>query len=313
MKKLFSLLLVCLMLFSILTLGGCSLPFGNGGGTEQLFDKCDALTGKWIYCDPASGAPTDTYFVFNGAADAMHFFYYESGTLAREGAFRAVYRGEGTDVATPLSIGFEIKDSEHRDWLNCYVDDFKTAFTQFTVMQEERDLPSSTASGVPQAHVYRMGELPFAFGTYVKEGADRKENKNLYQYAENYIIPAGTYVSESGERLTFLGDYYSFGMMLRYEDGDKAVEGIYTIAANKDKIFVWLDYQPGHKPDAAQKNAYEMSNNADFPPNYNLYGDFNVSGDTLSIRIDSATAIEGYGYDAAAADWKPGVYTKAAP
>ena len=312
MKKVLSYLLACLLLLSIPALVGCNLSFGTGDSTEQLFERCDALTGRWILYDPSTNQPTNTSLVFDGAEGAMRFSYYKDGTLVRDGVFRAVYRGEGKDVATPLSIGFEIKNSEHRDWLDCYVDDFKTDFTQFTVMREERDLPNDM-TGIPQAHVYRISELPFAYGTYVKEGVALKENKNDLKYANDYIIPAGTYESVSGAKLIFLGDYYCFGMMLRYENGDEAVEGIYTVSPEKDKLFVWIDYQPGHKPTAEEKEKYEMERGADFPPNYNLYGSFAVDGETGEIRLDSFYSIEGDGYDPTACHWQTGVYQKRNP
>ena len=313
MKRILSFLLVYLLLMSMPALVGCNSLFGTDDGVDKLFDRCDALTGKWILYDPVANHPTDTVFVFDGTEGKMRFSYYVNGALVRDGAFRAVYRGEGKTVATPFSIGFEIKDSQNRDWLDCYVDDFKTEFTQFTVMREERDLPNNTPTGVPQAHVYRISELPFAFGTYVKEGADIKANKNNFMYADDYIIPAGTYENESGAKFTFLGDHYRFGMMLRYENGDDIREGVYTLSPEKDKLFLWIDYQPGHKPTAEEKAAYEMDGNADFPPNYNLYGSFAVGVERAEICLESFYAVEGYGYDTVACDFQMGVYQKIEP
>jgi len=307
MKKFLSLLLVCLLSLTTFTFAGCDF-FGDDDDVEKFFDECTEISGKWIYYDFLSNQPTNTYIKFDGTKDVMTFEYYVNDVQQRDGHFKVVYRGENKDVATPLSIGFEIKnDSQHSDWIGCYVDDFKTDFSQFTIMSEERELDDST-NGIPQAHIYRMSELPFAFGTYVKENCTLKQNKNNCSYADDYFIPSGQYVNESGAKFTFMATFCSFGNMFRYEYDGNVIEGVYTLSGDNDKFFAYIDYQPGHKPTNAQKEQYEMSSGQDFPPNYNVYGSFEITQNNNFIKIDSFAAIDGFGYDTEKCDWQTGVY-----
>ena len=286
-----------------------SITGKSNDNVEQLFDKCEETTGKWVCYDYFTRRPLDAYFVFDGSENVMRFEYYENGTLKRDGWYRVVYRGEDADVSTPLTIGLEIKgENRNKDLINAYVDDFKTDFTQFTVMNEEREMGINEVSGTPKARMYRISEMPIAFGTYVKEGAEPKEERGNAHYADQYYIPSGEYVNDSGAKFTFLTTYPLYGkLMFRYEYGGEAVEGIFTIGKDKDKIFLWIDYEPGAKPTRAQKEEYGMSGGADFPPNYNVYGSFDLSNNG-TFSIGSVTPIDGYGYDPAQCDLQKGVY-----
>ena len=308
------LVIVVITLIGILaaSLTGCGLFEAITGkssdGVEQLFDECTETNGKWICYDFWTKQPTDTYFVFNGTKNVMHFEYYVDGVLNRDGVYRVVYRGEGEEVSSPLSIGFEIKgDNKRRDWIHSYVDDFKTDFTQFTVMLEDRD-EGLTKSGTPRWYVYRLGDLPFRYGYYVKEGSQLKEDKNNYMYADRYFIPSGEYVHESGAKLTFAATHYKFGMMFRYEYNGKVVDGIYEIGEDKDKIFTYFN---GHHPACGltTKEAEKYGNLLYFPPNYNIYGNFDVTANTQSVTISRFEAIDGYDYDTGLCDWQIGTYT----
>ena len=313
MRKSLIISLIFVLIIATFSLAGCGLLdaiTGNNSSSdvEQLFDECNETNGKWIYCDFWTKEPdADTYIVFDGTKNVMHFDYYEDGVLKRDGVYRVVYRGVGADVSVPLSIGFEIKgDAKHRDWLECYVDDFKTDFTQFTVIDEYRDA-GLTRSGTPLWHDYRLGEMPFKYGTYVKEGATLKEEKNDFEYADRYYIPSGEYVNQSGAKFTFVTTYYSSALLFRYEYGDKVVEGVYGLSGNNDIFFPYLNYHAGCG--LTKEQAREYGDVLYFPPNYNVYGSFNVTDTNLSITIARFVAIEGYGYDTSACDWQIGTYT----
>ena len=315
MKKSLVFILILVLLIFTFSFAGCglfeALTGKSSDGVEQLFDECTETNGKWIYCDFWTNEPDeDTYVVFNGAKDVMHFEYYEDGALKSDGVYRVVYRGEGNKVSVPLSIGFEIKgDKKHRDWMECYVDDFKTDFTQFTVIDEYRDTGLSR-SGTPLWHTYRLGEMPFKYGTYVKEGATLKEEKNNFEYADRYYIPSGEYVNQSGAKFTFVTTYYSSALLFRYEDGDKVVDGVYGLSGNNDIFFPYLNYHAGCG--LTEEQAREYGNTLYFPPNYNIYGSFEVTdlspNACPSITLSRFETIEGYGYDTSACDWQLGTY-----
>lgn len=317
MKKSLILILIFVLVLATFSLAGCGLLDALTGkssdGVEQLFDECTETNGKWIYCDFwTNELDENTYVVFNGEKNVMHFEYYEDGVLKRDGVYRVVYRGEGEKVSVPLSIGFEIKgDSRHRDWMECYVDDFKTDFTQFTVMDEYREKGLSSR-GTPLWHEYRLSEMPFKFGTYVKEGANLKEEKNNFEYADRYYIPSGEYVSQSGAKFTFVTTYYTSSLLFRYEYDDKVVEGVYGLSGDNDIFFPYLNYHAGCAPTAEEARQYG-SGLLYFPPNYNIYGSFEVKNsspnDCPSITLTRFEAIEGYGYDTSACDWQLGTYT----
>ena len=315
MKKIvFTVAVVVLLALSIATFAGCGLldaltgTSSNSDGVEQLFDECTESTGKWYCYDYFTKERIDAYFKFNGEKNAMHFEYYEGDVLKRDGMYRVVNRGNGSNVSVPLSIGFEIKgNSKYRDWLECYADDFKTDFTQFTVMNEYREAGLSSR-GTPVWHEYRLSEMPFKFGTYVKEGASLKEEKKDFEYADRYYIPSGEYVHESGAKFTFVTTYYTSSLLFRYEYDDKVVEGVYGLSENKDIFFPYLNYHAGCAPTDEQAKKYG-GDMLYFPPNYNVYGSFEVTDTNLSITISRFVAIEGYGYDTSACDWKIGTYT----
>ncbi|MBQ3754810.1 MAG: hypothetical protein II867_01440, partial [Clostridia bacterium] len=71
----------------------------------------------------------------------------------------------------------------------------------------------------------------------------------------------------------------------------------------------YLNYHAGCAPTAEEARQYG-SDLLYFPPNYNVYGSFEVTDTNLSITISRLVAIEGYGYDTSACDWKIGTYTR---
>ncbi|MBR4800312.1 MAG: hypothetical protein IK048_01350 [Clostridia bacterium] len=314
MKKSLIFILIFVLIFAAFSLAGCGLLdaiTGNSSdGVEQLFDECNESTGKWFCYDYFTGEQTDAYFLFDGTKDVMHFEYFEGDVLKRDGVFRVVNRGVGKSVSVPLSIGFEIKgDSRRRDWIECYADDFKSDFTQFTIMDEYRDAGLSK-SGTPLWHVYRLSEMPFKFGTYIKEGATLKEERRDYEYADRYYIPSGEYVHESGAKFTFVTTYYTSALLFRYQNGDNVVEGVYGLSGDKDIFFPYLNYHPGCG--LTEEQARKYGNTLYFPPNYNVYGSFEVqtaSAIRPSITLTRVETITGYDYDPSACEWQLGSYT----
>ena len=274
-------LLALLTLGTALLCASCSLFGGSDGTVEQMFDEMTEMSGKWI-CYDVNGQVTDAYFVFDGAKGAMTFAYYEGGRRVRGGVFRGVYRGEDKEVLWPLSLGFDGQNGNKRDWIHAYVDDFKSDFTQFTVIQEERD--KTPVDGVPQAHLYRMSELPFAFGTYVREGSTPKESRRNFQNADRYVIPNGTYASEDGSTWTFLSNCSAQGNLVRWQKGTTVIEAVYTLSTDGTILFLYIDHNPAEKPTKTEKQEYEID--LYWPPEYNVYGSFTVTDNTPYLRFD---------------------------
>ena len=308
-KKIIAFALALCSLSGVVFVSGCGIMEGLFGNPNQMFDECTETTGKWIYRDFYTGEATDDYFIFDGTKNVMKFEYYKNGELVRDGIYRVVYRGEEKVDSTPLSIGLEIKgDKKHRDWLYCYVEDFKSDFTQFTVISEEKDIDMSY-SGTPRWRYYRMSEMPFEFGTYVKEGSEIKKYRNDAERAAKFHFLNGDYVNADGAVFTFKTTYPAFSNLLfRYEYGGKSVEGMFTIGYKKDKIFLWLEYHAGFLPDAEQKRKYEMESGQDFPPNFNVYGSFGAAREERRFSIDRVEPIKGYGYDPQVCEIRTGEY-----
>lgn len=281
MRRWGSFLLALLTLGAALLCSSCSLFGGGKGSAEQMFDEMTEMTGKWICYDP-DGQVTDAYFVFDGAKGAMTFAYYENGQKVRGGTFRGVYRGESKEVNWPLSLGFDGQNGGKRDWIHAFVDDFKSDFTQFTVIQEERD--KDPVDGVPQAHLYRMSELPFAFGTYVREGSAPKESRRNFEDADRYVIPNGTYAGEDGSTWTFLSNCAASGNLVRWQKGNDVLEAVYTLSTDGTILFLYIDHNPAEKPTREEKREYGID--LYWPPEYNIHGSFTVTENTPYLRFD---------------------------
>ena len=276
--------LVCFLsvILACFVLSGCGLIeglLGDGGNNNdalQIEDELTSATGKWILT-----SDEDTYFVFDGSKGVMTYSYYENAQQKYNGKFRVVYHGMG-DVATPLSFIFTRSDKQKEDWIGCYVDDFETDFSQFTVFSEEEDLGMVDAS--IYTHKYRISELPYVMGTYVLEGKEYKQEKNDYSDADKYVIPSGTYVAESGESFTFLSIKPTHDQLFSYKNGDTIVEGTFTIAQDKKTIYLYIEHDFGMKVTNADKKHYDTTFDIYYPPDFYLRGDFTLKDNSIVIN-----------------------------
>lgn len=300
MKKLLVLCLIACMLL----LGGCDLLSGPANNeapkVDEYEDELQSSTGKWILLDD-----DDTFFTFDGSKGVMTFSYVEDDTEKYSGSFRVVYRGIGKSVITPLTFIFTRSDKAKEDWIGCYVEDFDTDFSQFTLFTEEEDL--GMTDGSIYTHIYRISELPYKMGTYVLQGREYKEESNNYKYADSYCIPTGTYTLPSGESFTFLTVKKNARELFRYVNGDIVIEGTYTIASDKKTIYLYIEHDPYSKVTKADKDKYDTTFDLNYPPDFYLRGDFS-SSDHIKINdlyhhTYSPTEIE----DSA---WVFGTYTK---
>lgn len=268
-KKPLLLMIICLIL--PLFISGCDLFKKDNKETKEEYDKeLDSSTGKWYLLDDNT-----TYFSFDGTKNVMTFEYYENGSKKINGKYRVIYRGEGNDVLTPLTFIFDINGVEEEDWLSCYVDDFKTDFTQFTIMEEEKDL--GMIDGNIYSRTYRISELPYKMGTYVKEGKEHKQDKDNCSGVNNYYIPTGTYTLQTGESFTFLVTKPKSAFLFQYKNGDEIVEGLYWVAQDKKTIYLYIEHDPYTKVTKADKDNYDTTFDLNYPPDFYLRGDFSNS------------------------------------
>ena len=276
MKKIAKSFIFVLLITLTLTFAGCDLLeglFGGGDddGVEKINDELTSITGKWSLVDDE-----DTYFTFDGTKGAMTIAYVENGLSKYNGTFRVVFHGENMEVLTPLSFIITRTDKTKEDWVGCYVEGFKTDFTQFTIMTEEEDLGMIDAS--IYTHIYRISELPYKMGTYVLEGKELKQESNIYASADEDYIPSGTYTLPTGESFTFLMTKPTVSELFTYRNGDVVVEGTFTMAGDKKTIYLYIEHDPYSKVTPADKEFYDTTFDIYYPPDFYLRGDFSKDG-----------------------------------
>ena len=265
MKKLS---IICLIL-CLFMLTGCDL-FMKDDDVKKYNTELTSATGKWTLLNDE-----DTFFTFDGSKNAMSFSYVEDGVSKYNGKFRAIYRGNGNDVVTPLDFIFMRSDKQKEDWIGCYVENFESDFTQFTIFYEEEDL--GMIDGTIYTHIYRISELPYKMGSYVLEGEDFKVESNDYKYAGKFNIPNGTYSLSSGESLTVVMIKPDTYQLFQYKNGDVIVEGSFSIAQDKNTIYLYIEHDPYTKVTKADKDKYDTTFSMYYPPDFYLRGDFSHS------------------------------------
>ena len=285
MRKVIMLFSLFSLLFSLI---GCDLV-GGSSNVEKYDNELESSTGKWILLSDA-----DTYFIFDGSNDVMSFSYFEDGVSKYNGSYMVLYKGVGDKVLTPLTFVFTRSDKTKEDWLGCYVDDFKTDFTQFTVMDIEEDL--GMISGNIYTHIYRISELPYKLGTYILEGNDYKVEADDYASKDNLYIPTGTYTLETGESFTFISIKPRYQELFQYRNGDVVIEGTFTLADDQKNIYLYIEHDPYSKVTKADKDKYDTTFDMNYPPDFYLRGDFSNSEyieiNSLYHHTNSPTKIE---------------------
>ena len=272
LKTRFIALILAVTVISVM-LSGCDGLFG-GSDVTNYDKKMESATGKWLLLDEE-----DTYFVFDGSEGAMTFSYYEDGAMKYSGSFRTVYRSNA-DASTPLTFIFTRTDKTNKDWLNCYVEGFTEGFTQFSVMYEEEDL--GVTDGTVYTHVYRLSEMPYKIGTYVLEGETYKTPVNTG--LEDFYIPEGTYVTDSGESLTVFPVINHGYMLFNYVSGETVVEGILDPSADGNTLYLYIEHDIYEKVRNADKYKYDTTFSLNYPPDFYLRGSFNNPDNSLVIN-----------------------------
>ena len=306
MKKIINLFSVLLLTTIFCMLTGCNFindllgGIGSNNNEENFDSELESSTGKWLLQDDI-----DTYFTFDGSKNVMTYSYVEDGISKYSGTYRVVSQGTGKDVITPLIFVFTRSDKDKEDWIGCYVEDFDSDFTQFTIMSEEEDL--GIIDGSIHTYIYRISELPYKMGSYILEGNEYKVESDNYKYANQFCIPSGTYTLETGERFIFLYTKPITNELFQYINGETIVEGTIAIAEDKKTIYLYIENDPYNKVTDADKERYDTTFGIYYPPDFYLRGDFGnpnkivING--LYHHAESPTEIED-------STWVFGTYNK---
>ena len=153
--------------------------------------------------------------------------------MKKEGTHRITHYGVENTIS-PLHLNLNFGDDENGfsvfDYIDCYTEDSKDDLHQFTIMSEGYHIDPPRSGGVP-VRDYHLSEMPYAFGTYVKESCERYDYTNG---KANYLGSAkldGTFVDERGNKFYFVNNSYSsdpesssYTVYMRYENN---VSGTY--------------------------------------------------------------------------------------
>ena len=240
MRKLLALLIVFSMVFGF---SGCALleliqsekavvDLGNG----ENFVKWNLVSQNNEYSTVESA-----YFEFNEDA----FKYYENGVLKKEGTHRITYFGvENTISPLHLNLDFGKDDNGFSifDYVDCYTEDAKEDLHQFTIISEGYHVETVRDGGVP-VRDYHLSEMPYAFGTYVKEESEPYTYQNGKANYLNCARLDGTFVDEAGNKFYFANNSYSsdpnsssYTVYMRYESRENStfVEGTIGLSYYED-------------------------------------------------------------------------------
>ncbi len=240
MKRIIAILFAFLMAFGLY---GCAFleMFNDKKNIVDLGEGENFI--KWnLVCNNNEYRPVESaYFEFS----KDKFRYYENGVLKKEGSHRITYYGLENEIS-PLHLNLEFgKDSTGLsifDYIDCYTEDLKDEFRQFTIMSEGYHIKPLRQGGVP-VRSYHLSEMPYAFGTYVKEGAESYTYKNG---KANYLNSAkldGTFCDENGNKFYFANNSYSanaqsvsYTVYMRYENNqnDTFIEGTIRVSYFND-------------------------------------------------------------------------------
>ena len=295
MRKIINLLSILLLTSASCLLTGCDflndLLGGSGSNNKATnYDsELESSTGKWLLQDDV-----DTYFTFDGSKNVMTYSYVEDGISKYSGTYRVVYSGNGKNVITPLIFIFTRSDKDKEDWVGCYVEDFDSDFTQFTIKSEEEDLGIIDDS--IHTYIYRISELPYKMGSYILEGNEYKVESDNYKYSNQFCIPSGTYTLETGERFIFLYTKPVTNELFQYINGETIIEGTITIAEEKNTIYLYIENDPYNKVTNADKEHYDTTFGIYYPPDFYLRGDFSnpnkIAINGLHHHTESPSEIE---------------------
>lgn len=240
MKKVLTLILV---LSIVVSLSGCALQelFEDGKHIVDLGNGEQFVKWNLVHNNNEYSTVQSAYFEFNKDT----FKYYEDGVLKKEGTHRITYYGVENTIS-PLHFNFEFGEDSTGfsvfDYIDCYTEDAKDNLRQFTIMSEGYHIEPLRSGGVP-VRDYHLSEMPYAFGTYVKESTEQYTYKNGKANYLNCAKLDGTFVDEVGNKFYFANNSYSsdpqsvsYTVYMRYENkaNNTFVEGTIRMSMYED-------------------------------------------------------------------------------
>lgn len=241
MKKIFF-ILVFIIVFT-LSLTGCALTefFEDQENVVDLGDGNTFVKWNLVHNNNKYSNVESAYFEFNKDS----FKYCENGELKKEGTHRITYYGlENTNEPLHLNLNFGQDSTGFSifDYIDCYTEDSKENLHQFTIMTEGYHVEPLRQGGVP-VRDYHLSDMPYAFGTYVKEGTQQYSYKNGKANYLNSSRLDGTFCDDTGNTFYFVNNSYSsdsdsssYTVYMRYENhvNDTFVEGTISLSYYED-------------------------------------------------------------------------------
>lgn len=232
---------------------------------------------------------TSAYFEF--AKDKYR--YYEDDTLKEEGRCMSHYFG--VNDTRPLHIGlFKDEDQRKDGYLYCYTEDERENLHQFAIYQLGYEIQPLRKGGVP-VRDYHLSEMPYAFGTYLKENSESYIYKsNRVNYLSSSVL-RGSFVDDKGNKFYFTsnsyapmnskdGDYFEYFIYMRYENNvnHTSIEGTILMSFYDDwelgrRNVALLYVLHGCSEPAEEKGVY-------LPPDYQLL-DFDIDTENNSFSF----------------------------
>ena len=141
------------------------------GDTKNIHKQSfDAVTGTFVLHEAADKRYEchDTYFVIDGSKGNFSLKYYENGNLKRDGKFQRVVTYEEKIGKKKDNLHFNIKSGNLIEHISTYTESLDP-INQFRIIEEYKDSNKK----------YYLSELPFVMGTYVRQGAEYKEESPI--------------------------------------------------------------------------------------------------------------------------------------
>lgn len=308
MRRILAILFVVLVAFG---LTGCSLAelFQNEDDVVDLGNGEKAVKWNLVSNDNECRPVDSAYFEF----DQDSFRYYENGELKKEGTHRNTYFGvENSNTPLHLNLNFGKDESGFSvyDYIDCYTEDAKENLHQFTIVSEGYHIEPIRSGGVP-VRDYHLSDMPYALGTYVKEGSAQYEYENGKVNYLNCSKLSGRFCDKNGNSMYFLNnsysanyqstDYSKYTVYVRYENNTN-----HSFVEGTVKLSWFEDWDTGERRDVAVIHVMHGENEPGQEggtyanPDYRLL-DF-AFGDDGSITFRSGE----YFYENDECDYDPG-------
>lgn len=224
MRKLFKLLLMIILIFFIT---GCDL-LSQDDNVVDLGNSETFVRWNLVINDNEYSLVETAYFEFNNEK----FKYYENGELKKEGTHRITFFDINTrnnPLHLNLKFGKNEDGTEIYDYIDCYTEDSKDNLHQFTIVSEGYHIKPIRNGGVP-IRDYHLSYMPYALGTYVKEGTEQYTYKNG---KVNYLGCSklnGTFIDEKGNKIYFVNNSYT----AKYETSEYSQYTVYMRYENNE-------------------------------------------------------------------------------